>query len=340
MGTLVIGSLKLKAFKMTFKGLCTLLVAGLFLVELGSCVNMGFNGEFETCWESCFQVIDEDASTKMYRQAYHEFYEMGAEARRLKNMRSVNGTTLLLDSTLSQWHDPATNLNLEEHEKGANIWKFQRNLASITAMFICNGEDHNPMSIVQFNEDAAWTCDTHTCLSSCMAVDILQDDTDKYLYPLQMNATSHKDANMEPACRLGYTNLHTDAAGRITCTRTEIDREMAIAVVNSDFDSHVHESDEWDDFSPCDEHFDTRYIIGTHAADYHELRDWSSLDARPNYIKDSAYTMEAAEHLVTCMKSACCKFPPYITDVSTTCVKSTDHWGENSVPFTDHPANT
>ena len=46
---------------------------------------------------------------------------------------------------------------------------------------------------------------------------------------------------------------------------------MAITLVNSDFRSNVKDSDEWDDYSPCDEHFDTRYAIGTHAADYHEL---------------------------------------------------------------------
>ena len=65
----------------------------------------------------------------------------------------------------------------------------------------------------------------------------------------------------------------------------EIDREMAIAIVNSDFYHNVHESDEWDDYSPCDEHFDTRYAIGTHAADYHELKDWSSMDAHSTYVR-------------------------------------------------------
>ena len=70
----------------------------------------------------------------------------------------------------------------------------------------------------------------------------------------------------------------------IIISSLEIDREMAIALVNSDFRSNVKDSDEWDDYSPCDEHFDTRYAIGTHAADYHELKDWSSLDAHPTYV--------------------------------------------------------
>ena len=46
-------------------------------------------------------MIDEDAMLKKYRPAFFEFYDMGMEARRLKNMRSVNGTTFLIDSTLS-----------------------------------------------------------------------------------------------------------------------------------------------------------------------------------------------------------------------------------------------
>ena len=62
-------------------------------------------------------MIDEDAMLKKYRPAFFEFYDMGMEARRLKNMRSVNGTAFLVDSTLSQWHDEATNLDLKEYEK-------------------------------------------------------------------------------------------------------------------------------------------------------------------------------------------------------------------------------
>ena len=91
------------------------------------------------------------------------------------------------------------------------------------------------------------------------------------LVPIQTNATSHHDGNVhnlekvkntrqnarqlyyiynlgmvEPACRIGYYNLHSST----TCTK-EIDREMAIAFYNSDFHSNVHESDEWDDYRYC-----------------------------------------------------------------------------------------
>jgi hypothetical protein len=290
------------------------------------------NNEFEVCWEGCFQMIDMDATLKKYRPAYFELYDMGMEARRLKNMRSVNGTTMLIDSTLSQWHDSTTNLDLEDHEKAENIWAFQLNLATITTIMQANDNMRNPLSIVQFNEKSAWTCSQFTCLDMCSAATIF-DDPATYLTPIQLNATSYKDGNTEAACRLGYENLHD--ASETLCT-AEIDREMAITIVNSDFDSNVKESDEWDDYSPCDEHFDTRYAIGTHAADYHELKDWSSMDAHPTYIKDSQYTQEAAELLKTCMMERCCTAAIPITS-STSCVMSTDHFGEMTLEMPDHP---
>lgn len=56
----------------------------------------------EMCWESCFQV--EDEAEERFREVYDDFYRMGMEARRLKNMFGVNGTALLLDSTLSAFN--------------------------------------------------------------------------------------------------------------------------------------------------------------------------------------------------------------------------------------------
>merc|ERR1739848_28652 len=52
----------------------------------------------EMCWESCFHV--EDTDDERFREVYDDFYRMGMEARRLKNMYAVNGTALFLDSTL------------------------------------------------------------------------------------------------------------------------------------------------------------------------------------------------------------------------------------------------
>ena len=63
-----------------------------------------------------FQRTDESTSMRHYRLAYAGLYDMGMEARRLKNLRSVNGTVFLLDSTLHRYHDPATNSHLQESE--------------------------------------------------------------------------------------------------------------------------------------------------------------------------------------------------------------------------------
>lgn len=135
-------------------------------------------------------------------------------------------------------------------------------------------------------------CDTHSCLDTCGAYDILQND---HLEPIQTNSSSHRDGNIEPACRLGYELLHAyNPDGPIAPCMAEIAREMAIAVVNSDFHHHVHSDDDWDDYSPCDEHFDTRYAIGTHAVEYHELRSWDSLDAHSALVSNLYFLAAAA----------------------------------------------
>ena len=71
-----------------------------------------------------YKNVVNDPPMKKYQKAYEEFYDMGMEARRLKNMRSVEGVTLLLDSTLSEWHNPATNLNLKAHKTVSITFKF------------------------------------------------------------------------------------------------------------------------------------------------------------------------------------------------------------------------
>ena len=67
-------------------------------------------------WQIFFQRTDESTSMRHYRLAYAGLYDMGMEARRLKNLRSVNGTTLMLDSTLSDYHDISKNPNLQAED--------------------------------------------------------------------------------------------------------------------------------------------------------------------------------------------------------------------------------
>ena len=99
--------------------------------------NPGTDNEFEACWERCyqasyyflswfyseilkkiffFQKADESTQMRHYQLAYAGLYDMGMEARRLKNLRSVNGTVILMDGTLHMHHDPSTNSNLMESE--------------------------------------------------------------------------------------------------------------------------------------------------------------------------------------------------------------------------------
>ena len=102
--------------------------------------NPGTDNEFEACWERCYQVsitrevlykkkilntlliinfsqkADESTQMRHYQLAYAGLYDMGMEARRLKNLRSVNGTVILMDGTLHMHHNPSHNANLMESE--------------------------------------------------------------------------------------------------------------------------------------------------------------------------------------------------------------------------------
>ena len=88
-----------------------------------------------------------------FREVYDDFYRMGMEARRLKNIFGVNGTALLLDSSLAQFHATATNLDAED--TAAYLWDFQKNIASIVTFLTGADDDHNPFYLEQFNEDSA-----------------------------------------------------------------------------------------------------------------------------------------------------------------------------------------
>ena len=62
------------------------------------------------------QKADESTQMRHYQLAYVGLYDMGMEARRLKNLRSVNGTVILMDGTLHMHHNPSHNANLMESE--------------------------------------------------------------------------------------------------------------------------------------------------------------------------------------------------------------------------------
>lgn len=128
------------AFKMWF--------AALFLLIAVTKIN----AQNELCWEQCFQV--EDSDDERFREIYDDFYRMGMQARKMKNMYGVNGTALLIDSTLAAFHGDTT-LNLDMEDQAPEIWQFQRNLAAIVAMLTGADNDHNPFFVFQFNENDA-----------------------------------------------------------------------------------------------------------------------------------------------------------------------------------------
>ena len=91
------------------------------------------------------------------------------------------------------------------------------------------------------------------------------------MQPAQVNSTSDLDGNIEAACRIGkYAMLEWADCG------ATIRNEMAIAIVNSDFHSHVNKKGNYDNYSPCERYFEHRYIVGTHVAEYDDLVRWGS----------------------------------------------------------------
>jgi len=311
----------------------------------------------EVCWERCFQV--EETDLERFREVYDDFYRMGMEARRLKNIFGVNGTALLLDSTLSEFH--ATAADLDSEDTAAELWKFTKNIASIITFLTGSDNDHNPFYLEQFNENSAYSCDEFHCLDACEVDKIIMGGppgsalvgTDE-LEAVQTNGTSHHRGNVEAACAQAKRYMEST-----TCDAT-IKNEMAIAFLNSDIWSRLHRdrrhsssssssSSEEDTPGPCYAHFSTRYAIGTHSAGWDEIEEFSTSAAHGFYIHDNEYTMAAAEQLRNCISYRCC---PTSTDGAgavtwwnksiqgTTCKLTNGKYGSTDVAMTDHDATS
>ena len=69
----------------------------------------------------------------------------------------------------------------------------------------------HPVNItLLFYHNTFRTCSDFSCLGSCQSADILKN-FDDCLTPIQTNDTSSQDGEVEPACRLGYINLHNNS---------------------------------------------------------------------------------------------------------------------------------
>jgi len=174
---------------------------------------------------------------------------------------------------------------------------------------------------VQFNENAAWSCDEYSCLDCCQTIALVQG---AYLSPLQTNATSCKDGLLEPACRLGFHGLlnYTCAGAAHTFVNN-----MTVAILNSNAHSHVHKRGEYADYSPCKTFFDLRYALGIHNAQNDDLKRFESRDDYHNYMMDDATTQATVNQLFTCISTACCP-PAGVVKSATKCNIAYGHTGE------------
>lgn len=253
------------------------------------------------CWAKCFQT-DDTPSLYHLKPAYNDIFAAGHEAMRLALMYSVNGTAYLFDSTLSQYHHYHKALKFEE--RGANIFQFQKDLGIIVSAMMGHNYEVNPAYVVQFDNEKAWSCERYGCNDRCRNIEVMH-----YMDCVESDVEAYQEGKIEPACRLA-DDLMTNPEWS-NCT-SYLENEMAIAFVNSDFDhnvqrvQHNHGSHHNDHYSACQSHFKTRLVIGTHAVDEHEMDDFQSPDAYYTYIRDNAYTMEAASILAGCVRASCC----------------------------------
>ena len=84
------------------------------------------------------------------------------EARRIKNLHNINGTSIFIDSNVARFVNfskTSRKTDFEDHYR--HVLDIQTNLASIMAVLVEAGHEekgakHNHVSAVQFNPDRAW----------------------------------------------------------------------------------------------------------------------------------------------------------------------------------------
>ena len=251
----------------------------------------------ETCWERCFQIKDVK-DIEQYRLVYKDLYMMGMKARNLKNRYGVNGTAILLDSSLASYHGLS---GLKEEDTKDFLWSFEKKLARILAFLVEGDNLYNPLYIIQFNQEAGYTCTSHHCLDSCEADYAIGNVklllilyarwrfeivrvffTDYQMDEVQFSQDSGQKGHIDAACSISKRSID---ASRSKCG-ADIRNEMAIAVLNSDIRGLDEESSSEEDsgYGACRAHFDTRYVVGTNSARDKEMRKFSSQEFRTHYV--------------------------------------------------------
>ena len=141
------------------------------------------------------------------------------------------------------------------------------------------------------------TCDEFHCLDACEVDKVIWGGPPgtaltglDELEALETGTTSHRRGNVEAACAQAKRYIEST-----TCDAS-IKNEMAIAFLNSDIWSRLHRdrrhsstssssSSEEHTPGPCYAHFNTRYAIGTHAAGWDEIEEFSTSAAHGFYVR-------------------------------------------------------
>lgn len=278
------------------------------------------------CWEPCFTQYANHHNLDLLRA----IHKIGNDAKRLKDINDANKIFFFLDNSVAEMcpessssssssSDETMSYELEHGATAAQIFAFQLQLMTIISTMMGSVYTYP----IQFNENAAWTCDEFSRLDNCQIFTLTDGN---YLSSVQTNLSSCDSGLLEPACEAGfhaYENYevnHNDGrnAGR-----------LAIAILNSNAHSHVHKRGHFAKYSPCSTYFPVRYAVGLHRAQRDDLNRFSSHRDYNEYVSDDLEAIELVRNLYNCMSSACCPSNSATITPAATCNMASGHIGEN-----------
>lgn len=252
------------------------------------------------CWEPCFRNMANETN----RPILHEIHKTGDAIKRIKDINSASSISFLLDSTLATVCESSSSSSSSESienmlhrgETTAGIWTMQLQLMAILAAMAGSPK----IFPVQFNENAAWSCNGFRCLDTCQTFYLINNNI---LTPVQVNSTSCKEGLLEPACRMAYNELINTSP--TTCQMSNLNN-MTVAILNSNAHSHVNKRGHYRDYSPCHTFFPYRYALGLHNAKNDDLARFQSRDDDHNYISSSLHSQAVVSQLYSCVSTSCC----------------------------------
>ena len=110
----------------------------LFIMKIQLCFTFWESEPVLDCWEECFHEGEYND-----REAYQIFYEFSQFLRMTRMIDNLNGTFIVLDSSLVE-------------EEDVDVFRYLKDVIKLIAFTNPVGSLINPLQIAQFNQDFAW----------------------------------------------------------------------------------------------------------------------------------------------------------------------------------------